>query len=380
MVIEKPHFKGLIKLTIDRNRLFLSTVKHVVFVMSLLNLFPNKTYAQIEMRSARMVGLAGMLGTAPVDADALFANPAELGDPFKSAAMSTARYHLSWSPDSLMASGGELKSSGYTVQYHQPFFGVAFHKATQTARLTDTGNPFNHNFLASDLWNVRVGVCNNFGQDNAIGFTAIYQRFEYKQQDNSRKNYNYLAADAGIYHNSQTMRVGTYVQNVYAQKKQTPRFDDYGGVILLEREPRDLHVSLSLVRNNRGALLADVGGLLSEELAVNALDDPDTLAASWSKWKSHLVYSIGAETILTKGFVVRLGFKRGEMLSFIDYANQRLVYKMRSQYAGGVRLVWNHLLTDVAVNMQEKSNMFYDETLDTKKRVFTFILTFQYLF
>lgn len=347
-----------------------------------ITLLPLTIWAQPTPHTARSHGMAQAIGAVPAIGDAIFANPAELiGGMGNQLSLSTSRFNYTWSADTMMTVGGENKGAGYTAIYHQPYFGMSLYKGSQEANLV-ADHPRKDNYQTSDFWSLRAGVCDLSGSDTVFGITGIYQKFEHKRSDNTRQSHSFFSCDAGMTYFQPRYRLGIYVANSLGQKRKTPRFDDYGGVILLEHEPRNLHVSFSISDGSSTILALDVGGLLPREVDTFSIDqeDDDPSPANWETWEVKRSYQIGLESRVSAKLTMRLGLHRAETLQFIDYENRELHFDNRTSYHLGANLTFNRFLTDVAVSYERKPGQFYDETLDTRERIFTLVTTLKLKF
>lgn len=348
----------------------------ILINLMLLAGFPMGVSAQPDAMTARGLSLGGAVGALPLQPDAIYTNPAELTGNFLARASGTlTRSHFTWSPDTLMVSGGEFKSTTYALQYQQSYFGAAVNKGSHETVFTDPGESVNGTDLSeADFLSVRMAVADMISYKSLLGVTGVYQKYEFKQANNERQEYAYFSANTGMSYisNDGRYRLGLYVLNAYGQKKKTPRLDRYGQAILLEHEPRDFHASLSIISSSGSVLIVDVGYLLTQKIDTS-VPGMDELALP--RWKSQPDYRLGFELMTSGNSSFRFGVQRSQSLKCIDLAHADLLYDQETVYYAGGKLRLNRFLLDLGVKYQNRDDNFYDEFLDTKGRIITFATT-----
>ena len=354
-----------------------SSNKHLYFLalMVLLLIFLNTAtqgYAQPDLMTARSFSLGGAIGSLSGSPDAVNANPAELsGAVGPRVWLTNIKNSYSWTPDSLITSSGQLKRNFYIVHYQQPFFGFMIAKGTQKL------NPEQQSQIPNELNNIEflfaeLGVSDLYEAKSSLGISGTYHQYEFKLPDNNRKKYSYYSTNVGMTYITENnrYRLSIFCINAYGEKKKIPRFDDYGNVILIEREPQDLHGSLGILVNEKSLLLFDAGYLLDQKLEVSFVQ-ADTLFNP-QKWRSHRNYRFGFESVITAKTSLRVGTNWHYVLHHINRVENKLIYEKRTTYYTGGKLSFNRFNADVAISYEKMPDQIIDETMDTRGHVFTF--------
>jgi len=379
---------------------FISECTRISSVFLLISaLYATPLLAQPQPMSARSHALAGAIGSLSSQPDGMFANPAELiGFYRRMVSFSTFRQRYSWTSgisDSPSGSekiiGGETKSDGYSLTYLQSYFGVAATKGSQKVELSHPLGYEDYLFSDSDFLSVRSAVCDYSSPDMITGVTAVYQKFDYKKPNQSRTTHDFFSVDVGATYFESIYRLSFYIKYAFGQKGRTPRFDDYSRAILLDREPRDMHISFSLGSGTHTAFLIDVGGAYAQSAHIEPLESEpgETETQEWGKWKTKRRVSLAVERLVSSRTVLRFGMTRGKTLRYIDYEQRKLSFDDRTTYYVGANLNTNRIQAEVALGYHRRlgskgdnplQSEFYDEIFDTKERLFTVVSTLNFIF